>query len=107
MEKVAVAVKAGRLKDPAKIGARAARAAAKHHSHRYYSYEVPGPWQFRFHEDPEKMRAEMRHEGKYILKTDDPTLGVVEAVGAYKELDTVESGFRDLKDVIDLQAGFA
>jgi len=103
LEKVAAAVKAGRLKDTAKIGARAARAAAKHCSHRYYTYEVPGRGQFRFYEDPEKMRAEMLHEGKYILKTDDHTLGPVEAVGAYKELDTVESGFRDLKDVIEMR----
>jgi len=103
LEKVADAVKAERLKDPAKIGARAARATAKHCSHRYYTYEVPGRGQFRFYEDPEKMRAEMLHEGKYILKTDDPALGPVEAVGAYKELDTVESGFRDLKDVIEMR----
>jgi len=103
LEKVAAAVKAGRLKDPAKIGARAARAAAKHHSHRYYTYEVPGRGQFRFHEDPAKMRAEMLHEGKYILKTDDPAIGSVEAVVAYKELDTLESGFRDLKDVIEMR----
>jgi transposase len=103
LEKVAAAVEAGRLKDPAKIGARAARALAKHHGHRYYAYEVPGRGQFRFYEDPEKMQAEMLHEGKYILKTDDPALGAVEAVGAYKELDTVESGFRDLKDVIEMR----
>ncbi len=103
LEQVAAAVKAGRLKDPAKIGARAAGAAAKHGSHRYYTYEVPGPGQFRFYEDPEKMRAEMLHEGKYILKTDDPTLGPVEAVDAYQELDTVESGFGDLKDVIQMR----
>ena len=103
LEKVNAAVKTGRLKDPAKIGARAARAAAKHHGHRYYTYEVPGRGQFRFHEDPAKLRAEMLHEGKYILKTDDAALGPVEAVGAYKELDTVESGFRDLKDVIEMR----
>jgi len=106
LEKVATAVKAGRLKDPAKIGARAARATAKHHGHRYYSYEVPGSGQFRFYEDPEKMRAETLHEGKYILKTDDQDLSAVEAVGAYKELDTVESGFRDLKDVIEMRPGY-
>jgi transposase len=103
LEKVAVAVRAGRLKDPAKIGARAARAAAKHHAHRYYSYEVPGPGQFRFWEDPEKLRAETLHEGKYILKTDDEDVDATEAVGAYKDLDTVESGFRDLKDVIEMR----
>jgi transposase len=103
LEKVAVAVKAGRLKDPAKIGARAARAAAKHHGHRYYSYDVPGSGQFRFWEDPAKLRAETLHEGKYILKTDDEEVDATEAVGAYKELDTVESGFRDLKDVIEMR----
>jgi len=48
------------------------------------------------------MRAETLHEGKYILKTDDEDVDATEAVGAYKELDTVESGFRDLKDVIEM-----
>ena len=103
LEKVAVAVKAGRLKHPAKIGARAARAVARHHGHRYYSYEVRGSGQFRFWEDPAKMRAEILHEGKYILQTDDEEVGATEVVGAYKELDTVESGFRDLKDVIEMR----
>ena len=103
LDKVGAAVKAGRLKDPAKIGARAARAAAKHHGYRYYSYEVSGSGQFRFWEDQEKMRAETLHEGKYILKTDDHDLDATEAVRAYKELDTVESGFRDLKDVIEMR----
>jgi transposase len=103
LEKVATAVKAGRLKDPAKIGARAARAVARHHGHRYYSWEVRGRGQFRFFEDPGKLQAETRHEGKYILKTDDADLGPVDAVGAFKELCTVESGFRDLKDVIEMR----
>jgi len=103
LEKVAAAVRAGRLKDPAKIGARAARAVAQHHGHRYYSYEVPGSGQFRFWEDPAKLRAETRHEGKYILKTEDEAVDASEAVGAYKELDTVESGFCDLKDVIEMR----
>ena len=84
-------------------GARVLQALAKHHGHRYYSYDVPGVGQFRYDEDPAKMQAETLHEGKYILKTDDETLGAPEAVGAYKELDTVESGFRDLKDVIEMR----
>ena len=103
LEKVAGAVKAGRLKDPAKIGARAARAVAKHHGHRYYAYEVPGSGQFRFWEDPAKLRAETLHEGKYILKSEDEQVEATEAVGAYKELGTLESGFRDLKDVIEMR----
>ena len=102
-KKIAAAVEAGRLKDPAKIGARAARAASRHHGHRYYSWEVPGRGQFRFFEDPAKLEAETRHEEKYLLKTDDADLGPIEAVAAYKQLSTVESGFRDLKDVIDMR----
>jgi transposase len=100
---VAAAVKAGRLKDPAKIGARAARAVARNHGHRYFSWGVPGRRQFRFFEDPTKLAAEMQHEGKYILKTDDAEITAVDAVGAFKELHTVESGFRDLKDVIEMR----
>ena len=42
----------------------------------------------------------MRHEGIYILKTVDPDPAATDAVAAYKELSTVEWGFRDLKDVI-------
>jgi transposase len=103
LEKVSAAVEGERLKDPAKIGARAQRALSQHHGYRYYSYEVPGSGQFRFWEDPEKMWAETLHEGKYILKTDDPRLGAAEAVGGFKELATVESGFRDLKDVIEMR----
>jgi len=49
------------------------------------------------------MRAETLREGKYILKTDGEDLDATEAVDAYKELDTVESGFRDLKDVIEMR----
>ena len=94
LEKVAAAVEAGRLKDPAKIGSRAQRALSQHHGHRYYSWEASGRGQFRFFEDPDKLKAEMRHEGKYILKTDDTKLTAVDAVSAYKELSTVEWGFR-------------
>jgi transposase len=103
LTKVADAVQQGRLKDPSKIGAWAQRALKRHQGHRYYSYEVLGRGQFGFDEDPQKLRAETLHEGKYILKTDDQRLGAVEALGAYKELSTVESGFRDLKDVIEMR----
>jgi transposase len=69
--------------------------------YRYYSWEVQGRGQFRFFEDPDKLEAETGHEGKYILKTDDAELAAGGAIAAYKELSTVEWGFRDLKDVIE------
>jgi transposase len=103
LQSIAAAVKAGRLKDPAKIGARAGRALCSNHGHRYYSWKVAGPGRFDFYADQEKLAAEMLHEGKYILKTDDRELTAVEAVCCYKQLNTVEQGFRDLKDVIDMR----
>ena len=103
LQKVKAAVKAGRLKDPAKIGARAGRAVSKNHGQRYFSWEVAGPGEFHFFEDPEKLRAEISREGKYILKTDDQRMTAAEAVACYKELNTVEQGFRDLKDVIEMR----
>ncbi len=103
LQKIAAAVKSGRLKDPVKIGARASRVLSRNHGHRYYSWEVTGAGRFKFYEDQEKLAAEMLHEGKYILKSSDSGLTAIEAVACYKELNTVEQGFRDLKDVIDMR----
>jgi transposase len=103
LEKVSQAVLAGRLKNPSKIGARAARALNRHHGYRYYGWEVPGPGEFRYFEDPVKLQAEIRREGKYVLKTDNSGLTAPEALSCYKQLNTVEQGFRDLKDVLEMR----
>jgi hypothetical protein len=103
LEAVSQAVQKGRLKDSVKIGARAARALGRHHGHRYYRWESAGPGQFRYFEDPVKLAAEIRREGKYLLKTDRATITAAEALGCYKQLNTVEQGFRDLKDVIEMR----
>ena len=49
------------------------------------------------------MRAELEREGRYILKTDVSEITALDAVEAYKELSVVESGFRDLKDVLAMR----
>jgi len=103
LEKVSQAVLAGRLKKPSKIGARAARALNRHHGYRYYAWEVPGPGQFRYFEDPVKLQAETGREGKYVLKTDNSALTASEVLNCYKQLNTVEQGFRDLKDVLAMR----
>jgi len=103
LAKIVKAVSEGRLKEPAKIGARAARALADDHGTRYYSQEVTPQGEFRFWEDKEKLEAETRREGRYILKTNDGTITPRDAVEAYKELATVEAGFRDLKDVLAMR----
>jgi transposase len=103
LHRVERAVQAGRLKDPAKIGARAQRAVSRHHGTRYYSYEIAGPGAFRFHVDPVKLAAERRREGLYILKTNDLTLTPTQSVVLYKQLSDVEWAYRDLKDVIRMR----
>lgn len=103
LQKVKSKVVAGRLKDPAKMGAAASRAVSNNHGHRYYYWQVTGPGQFDFFEDKDKLQAEIAREGKYILKTDNPDITATEAVACYKELNTVERGFRDLKDVIEMR----
>ena len=103
LDKIVKAVSEGRLKDPAKIGARAARAMADDHGTRYYSHEVTPQGEFRFWEDKEKLEAETWREGRYILKTNDQRITPADAVEAYKELATVEAGFRDLKDVLAMR----
>ena len=103
LEKIREAVDQGRLKDPAKIGARAGRAMAKNHGQRYFNWKTDSRGGFRFSEDPGKMEAELSREGRYILCTEDPQITPQQAVEVYKELATVEDGFRDLKDVIDMR----
>ena len=103
LQNIKSSVKSGRLKDPSKIGARANRAVSNNHGYRYYSWQVSGPGKFDFFEDTEKLQAEIAREGRYILKTDNPDITAGEAVACYKELNTVEQGFRDLKDVINMR----
>ena len=94
------AVRAGRLKEPEKIGARAARALADHHGSRYYTWSLGPDGGFRFAEDPAKLAAETLREGRYLIKTDDALLTSEQSVDAYKQLSDVEAAYRDLKDVI-------
>jgi len=101
LQKVARAVANGRLKNAAKIGARAAKALEKDKGYRYFSYRVDGDGQFNYWRDEQKMEAETSREGRYILTTDHPTLTAEEAVQHYKELGDVEENFRNLKDLIE------
>jgi len=103
LAKVEAAVQAGNPKRPEKIAARAERAICRNHGKRYYSYEISGPGAFRFTLDPDKMEAETRREGIYLIKTNDLTLTPEQSVGLYKQLSDVEWAYRDLKDVIRMR----
>jgi Magnesium chelatase, subunit ChlI C-terminal len=49
-------------------------------------------------QDPEKAL-----EGKYVIQSEEPDLGPVQAVEAYKELSEVERSFGQLKDLVEMR----
>jgi len=95
-------VAAGKLTDPAQIGAAAARILSRWHGYRYYAW-VYTAGRFRFFDHPVNLPREQAYEGKYVIQTEEPHLTPVEAVQIYKELSEVERAFANLKDVIELR----
>jgi len=53
--------------------------------------------------DAAAIKAEENLDGKYLLRTSDPTLSAQDIALGYKQLLEVERGWRDLKQVIDLR----
>ncbi len=73
-----------------------------HHGHRYFAWAL-ADGKFSFWVDRAKLGAERRVEGTYILCTNDLSLTGPQMVAAYKDLQTVERSFRELKDVLALR----
>jgi len=95
-------VDGGQLKDAEAIGAAAARALAAHHGQRYYGWRL-AEGRFEFFEDQEKLGAEKRLEGRYVIATSEKSFRLQDAVADYKQLSEVERGFRSIKDVIAMR----
>jgi hypothetical protein len=53
--------------------------------------------------DAAKAKAEENLDGKYLLRTSDPTMTAEDIALGYKQLLEVERGWRDMKQVIDLR----
>jgi hypothetical protein len=53
--------------------------------------------------DAARAKAEENLDGKYLLRTADPTLSAEDIATGYKQLLEVERGWRDMKQVIDLR----
>jgi transposase len=95
-------VESGGLKQPEKIGAAVERIMQKHHGYRYFEWKLDhGTLVFSEHQ--KHYESEKKIEGKYVIATSEKNLGVLDAVALYKELTDVESGFRQLKDVLALR----
>jgi transposase len=102
LEKLKERVAAGDLKRPEKVGAAAERIMQRHHGYRYFDWKLEGG-AFEFSESETRLGREKKIEGKYVIATGEKGLGVLDAAAMYKDLADVESGFRQLKDVMAMR----
>jgi transposase len=102
LEKLKERVDSGGLKQPEKIGAAVERIMQKYHGYRYFDWKLRDGTLV-FTESKKHFEREKRIEGKYVIATSEKGLSVLDAVAMYKELTDVESGFRQLKDVMAMR----
>jgi transposase len=102
LEKLNERIAAGRVKQPEKIGAAVERIMQKYHGYRYFDWKLTAGG-LEFSESAERLGRERRIEGKYVVMTGEEGLSILDAVALYKELTEVESGFRQLKDVMAMR----
>ena len=102
LEKLKERVASGALKRPEKIGAAVERIMQKYHGYRYFDWKLSAG-SLEFSESKTHLEREKKIEGKYVIATSEKGLSVLDAVALYKELTEVESGFRQLKDVMAMR----
>jgi transposase len=102
LERLRERIAAGKVKQPEKIGAAVERIMQKYHGYRYFDWELTAGV-LEFSESTERMGREEKIEGKYVVMTGEKGLSIRDAVALYKELTEVESGFRQLKDVMAMR----
>jgi transposase len=102
LEKLKERVASGDLKGPEKIGAAVERIMQKYHGYRYFDWTLKKGL-LEFSESETRLSREKKIEGRYVIATSEQGLSVLDAVAMYKELTDVESGFRQLKDVMALR----
>ena len=97
-------VRAGRLKDPAKIGAAAQRILATGGAGRLFDVEI-GVGRFLYHYNEDAHAYEELLTGRYVLATSlsPAQAGTAQVVDYYRQLQAVEARFRVLKDHLRLR----
>jgi transposase len=102
LEQLKQRISSGDLKRPEKIGAAVERIMQRYHGYRYFDWEL-NAGSLEFSESQTHLEREKKIEGKYVIATSEKGLSVLDAVALYKDLTEVESGFRQLKDVMALR----
>ena len=97
-------VRAGRLKDPAKIGAAAQRILGSGGARRLFDVEI-GPARFLYHYNEDAHTYEQLVAGRYVLATSltPDQADTAQVVDYYRQLQAVEARFRVLKDFLRLR----
>ena len=73
------------------------------YGYRYLWYRVEATGELAYGRKEDVLAEEVRRDGKFVLRTNDPNLGAADAALAYKQLQRVERGFRELKDFLKLR----
>jgi transposase len=102
LERLKERIAAGKVKQPEKVGAAVERIMQKYHGYRYFDWKLTAGG-LEFSESEERLGREKKIEGKYVVMTGEKDLSIRDAVALYKELTEVESGFRQLKDVLGMR----
>jgi hypothetical protein len=100
LDKVAAAVRAGRLRSEAAIGERVGRTIGRYRVGKHFGREI-AEGVFRYWRDPERIAAEAALDGLYVIRSNVAAerLTERELVRSYKLLARVEQAFRSLKSV--------
>jgi hypothetical protein len=105
LEKIKASVAAGRLKDKDKIGIRVGKVIGKHKVGKHFTWDITGDG-FSFRRDQEKIAAEARLDGIYVIRT-TITADTADAPGVVrtcKNLKYVERDFKTIKiDDLDIR----
>jgi transposase len=102
LEKLKERVAAGDVKKPEKIGAAVERIMQKYHGYRYFDWGLKDGV-LEYSESETRLGREKKIEGKYVVSTSERGFSVLDAVATYKELTDIESGIRQLKDVLAMR----
>ena len=81
----------------------ATRILRSSYGYRYLWYRVEATGELAYGRKEDVLAEEVRRDGKFVLRTNDQSLGAADAALAYKQLQRVERGFRELKDFLKLR----
>ena len=96
LDKIAASVRAGTLKGKAEIGHRVGREANRRKVEKHFEITI-GETSMSWARRHEKIAAEARFDGIYVIRTSLKEIEPDAAVAAYKSLSTVERAFRTAK----------